>query len=457
MSEKWKGKLNEIFSEVIRIEGEIKKGNARFLKDDELFFKLTSSHVNYDIYCGRKAKSISHELANEILRRGKLQGKVSSQAIREEFEIQFVNIIFSKDVSDGFSIHETNKLLDRVVTTARKMIVKSIHYIPCRLIHFDNDAHIKMGPVSFKKIESLKNNILSKVRRKELITYLKKENRHYISDVVKYYNGFQWYAEVSIDSCDIEMAKEQASTLVNYAINCMCLILGAQHSTGFKISDSEFNFERKAGLIVLPDSMEINPSLNIRIKENSVFTGDWPCELMESERGEILELCGLVLDGALDYYPSNTIGQRFLDSIQWFGEATRESNCATRILKYIISLERLVITKKVDCVSEVLSSRVSILCSNNRDEWPKWKCKIKKVYDVRSRLVHGTLSPKDKDVERSLNVCIEITEMALTNLLYLWGKEGLAKKIVTNEQLDYWFETFSEWVNNLSKNHSGNK
>lgn len=125
-------------------------------------------------------------------------------------------------------------------------------------------------------------------------------------------------------------------------------------------------------------------------------------ECLQGEWGALLGIASLAVFGLLEPKPSYPLQARFLDALKWFGEGACDESRAARIVKYVFAWERLVITRDHtkeggETLTAAVCGRVHLLADRTRDE-PRGEelmKEIKRIYDVRSRLVHGSASPWD--------------------------------------------------------------
>jgi len=89
----------------------------------------------------------------------------------------------------------------------------------------------------------------------------------------------------------------------------------------------------------------------------------------------------------------NCISDRLIDAFCWFGDASRDNNEYSQVVKLVTSMERLVTlsTEKKDAeLTKRFCSRVSCSIAIFHGEIDIWKLEAKRIYELRSDLVHGS-------------------------------------------------------------------
>ncbi|EPP5336609.1 TPA: hypothetical protein ACPJ06_003010 [Vibrio diabolicus] len=100
-----------------------------------------------------------------------------------------------------------------------------------------------------------------------------------------------------------------------------------------------------------------------------------------------------LIDYAISPVNQDRLSDRLIDSFCWFGDASRDNNEHSQVVKLVTAMERLVtlsIEKKDPELTKRFYSRVSCSIAVFEGEIERWKNDAKKLYELRSNLVHGT-------------------------------------------------------------------
>ena len=122
----------------------------------------------------------------------------------------------------------------------------------------------------------------------------------------------------------------------------------------------------------------------------------------------------------------------------WYGQAISEKQISVQIVKYVAALERLTVTKKLDeGLTNTVVRRTAILThGGNPGSYEKTVKDVAKVYDFRSRLMHGSKSPFDKDLESIPPIAEEVTRLALFSALRLFTELDNTVENAKEKQLE---------------------
>jgi len=159
--------------------------------------------------------------------------------------------------------------------------------------------------------------------------------------------------------------------------------------------------------------------------EDERYEDNWFDQL--KDRGTpYFQIAAIALDSLLDPLSVSHLKQRILDAITWYGQAVTEIAPAAKIVRSVAALERITVTKKTDglreavCTKEIdglretVSKRTALLCCEKMpEEYDKYFVATKKVYNCRSDLMHGSLSPFDDKLQVIASEALEIARVAI--------------------------------------------
>jgi hypothetical protein len=95
------------------------------------------------------------------------------------------------------------------------------------------------------------------------------------------------------------------------------------------------------------------------------------------------------------------LNQRFLDAVNWFGDAATDPEPTASVVKYVSAIERLVFGARQH-------QRTKAFCSRLKALWAAYDCdgaktvaaEAREIYEARSSLLHGSDSPRERSVHR---------------------------------------------------------
>jgi Apea-like HEPN len=148
-------------------------------------------------------------------------------------------------------------------------------------------------------------------------------------------------------------------------------------------------------------------------------------EYLRGDLGWFLEMGGQAVAGLLKPRQQFPLEQRFLDALHWFGLACRESSSANRIAACAFALERLCMTREVDELRKIGTAFAQRTIALAREfigyNAHGWFAQLVDLYEVRSALAHGDMSPDDSRIEPNADFALAVTRSALLGSLAVYA------------------------------------
>lgn len=384
--------------------------------------------------------------------------------------------------SEFFLQPEQSRPLDeanvaRWIASAYKATVKEheegTHYIPCALIFSQTVKQFVVGPVTFyhtseffrlfgEEIEGLRLDIAAR-HRQNVEGWIAKgypsENaatpeqslqfgNHLTDGLLKFYKQFNWFAVVKVPASDAEVSYSRALFATRGALNIIKLLLGAGYTDRLRTADDPGSFGSAATLF-RDSSGKLNVSLSSKPIDNTV--GDnW----LEYISGPYFDLAARSLALCSAFEAAPPLCARFMDSLHWFGEAVTERARAARIVKFVTAIERICGTgiEKDPAsgnergVTDIVTTRAAILHSVFAQiPFEESRKKITQIYDCRSNLVHGSVSPFDEKVAAQVRDTYEVTRTILFAALNYYDRLGLETPTFNEKGLKAAFQRLEQW------------
>jgi len=265
--------------------------------------------------------------------------------------------------------------------------------------------------------------------------------RSSISQAIEYFRNFGWVAEVTVIGCDKKISEATAARAALAALNCLHVLIGAGHSTKMQIGGPGLANDRRAGFTVKADGA-LSYMVSYGGQGSVGFDDNWMDLFSGADAQKIIANLGIALEQAVNPALQRPLSERLLDAMQWYGEAVRETSHGAKAVKYVTALERMVMTDEKDDIASLVSSRVAALCLEEptvkcRD---RWQVDVRRAYDIRSRLVHGSVSPASEIVFEGVRLGSQLARSTLLNAVRLIGARGLRDESATNRDLARWFD-----------------
>jgi hypothetical protein len=435
-----------IFVECERLWDQIQSQGLLSISKEDSFCEMPHpSHNSAKMLCGHAASQRLNKISRNVAIQHGLEKRIKLEKFREIFSRIMVNRFLRE--KRPINTKEVDKIIGSSVKQAKTHLRDVTYFIPCHLMRTKDPEALVIGPIKFHNRASIRRLFLDKLNQRieDPNTEHNKNSRRLLNDAIRYYRKFGWVAEVEIKGYDRETSAEIAEQAVISALDCLHLMLGAEWTDKMQIQGPAIFMDRRAKLY-LSDSNELEASLSSSVFGQVNFTEGWSEGLSSPEHINMLNLFGVALELAVDPALARPLSQRFLDAAQWFGEASRDKSPSTRVVKYVTALERMVMTEEQDDISRLVSDRVSAFCFDKPEDRELWRAKVKKTYDLRSKLVHGSISPRSDEVWQGVYVGAQLCEVTLLRVLNEFGVDGLKEDKFSSRRLGEWFNNVTNWA-----------
>lgn len=368
------------------------------------------------VFCGKKAFSYIEALALHVVKKDGWERSIYKRDAIEESRRLFGKAIFDTSfvVEDGDDF--VDKLSQKIASELRNFII----YIPCHVAH---------GCIEPETLQIGNLRLINRLYFKQITSGLGEDEeddvlRNIWVDVLTRYQRFFWFMEVPILGVyNFDLAKEIASVLAQHAINLMHLVISSSHSDKMMVG-YDIPAELHNHVLYKTNNGEFSYVYNGGAKGN-VGLPEKFTEIFENERPrELLNIVGHCLNLELDLKNEYPMVRRLLEATYWYGDAVREPNQTVKIVKFASALERLLIFGETGGYTQIIPNRATALMKNvwamPEDEIKKYVDTIKKGYNLRSKILHGSISPISPKIDFSVyhfeDVCALTLEAFIDNL-----------------------------------------
>ena len=422
------------------------------------------------IICGREASEKFFDIAKRHLSSQKEEkNKTNLDAfvtkLKEEFSRRFVQ--------DGEDITEVN--MDRMISTAYRSLSRDFkpltHYIPCSVFSSTSVKKFNIGPVIFLCKAEFESNYGDEIER--LRIQIKEQHRehfasaiakgfpaervatddqsqqladHLVEGLLSSFGNYEWIAVVEIPKCNEKVSYNRAISATKMALNILKLILGSEFTYRIRTGIDHGESPTSARLTRKEDGkLEISLS---RSASGNVVGDEW-LDILHNQASYYFGLATKVLELSIGFSDPPPLCTRFIDALSWYGDAVSERSYAAKIVKFVTSIERITgtgIEKDDDgrerTVTEIVTNRSSILHSITTGETPsESKLKVSDIYECRSNLVHGSLSPFDESCVAYAHKAGDISRMVLLAGLDYFSWLGLDDLSISQKRLKSNYKT----------------
>lgn len=353
----------------------------------------------------------------------------------------------------------SEQILQDAAEKSRKSLQDTEHYLPCVLFPRGGPAEFSIGPVTFVRrikffrdkkqalrrsavknecahIEQVNAAVERGFPRGQAVT--PEQSRKFVrglqAGAIKTYRAYPWVACVQIVNCDHETSKRLAANVVETALHVIRIFLGASHTKRVRLAWSRSDALRTAGLwsdsegVIHPriGSQSIGPVGFENWYDGLILHGDYE-----------LKVFGSVLAPLANPKATSQLHARFIDAINWFGDAATDTQPTASVVKYVSSIERLLFGEYRPGRKKAFSSRVEKIfkafnCNGSKHAYAD----ALKVYGVRSELLHGASSPRDTKARKLVVIAEELARMCLLCAAQLYPMMKCAHKDLEPTKLE---------------------
>lgn len=411
-------------------------------------------HRGSRIICGRLARRRLWKVAEDYLAPHRMAGRVELASVVENLGYQ-VSTRFLKNgnIVDKAAVQAG---LAAAVKRSTSECVNITHFIPCTVVSDENPRIFSIGPVTFRRradfleqqAPAFEHYIESfiEVRPTASADEAKDEGRSFVADTTAYFDHFGWVAEITIENCTPKISKDLARQSLQAALDVLRLMLGEEYADHLTMEGPPLGVVKTAELSMVDNKIDISLG---RSWPGRTLGADWWPKIVERFTEERLAGAGRAIEMLTKLERDKPLCQRLLDAITWFGQAVTEQQPAAKVVKFVNGIERVTQCGKSDKVTETVCERAAALAfdyhSGDREHW---LARMKDLYDVRSRLVHGSMSPFDVEAVSATREAEQLATWILCRAIDFFIDLGLEDSSWSPDRLDQQYQLLTAWAAN---------
>lgn len=425
----------------VMLSDAMRDGTLSSLPRDDFLFELKGVDGRVFTY-GRKAQIALEDAAEDALHRSRFSGTVGFDRFMKVLKPAIVESFIVK--GHEVALSSVDSVFAKALTEAASARVDSRHLIPCQLMFQAEPESFSIGPVTFYNRDSFAP-IADELVKEHRAEAVRSGGATVVDKVLDYFAKFTWVADLTIVGCDPEMGRERALQAAGAAVDFMHVLFGHHHSRNMVVggpgldSDVRAEFEVRDGETFLTYSIGSTSAMG--------FPKDWSSMLGKMGPRTLVKAAGRAIEALTDPSKTRPLALRFIDAASWHGQAVRETSDAASIVKSVTALERLVTVEKSSNTTRIVTERNAALAYDpaREERFGQVVARMESIYDLRSRLAHGTLSPFDAEVRNRRNQVLTAAQKALVNGLNLFDQNDLFDRPQTKRELTEGLEHLVSW------------
>ncbi len=248
------------------------------------------------------------------------------------------------------------------------------------------------------------------------------------------YASWPWLAEVTIRGCDRRMSRERALRAIDGALDMLRLFAEPEAARGLGRAGSP------GPPAVAPAGLWSDSTGRLHVARATVLSplsAGWLRRAHDPAGRDWLERAGRSLAPLVDPSLAWPLADRFREAASWYGEGVAESYQAARILACVAAVERAVAPGDHADVWRAVTRRGAILaCRAAGGAMCEWIDRAAAVYEIRSQIVHGGMSPFDPEAGTMQPVAATFARAALHGALAFYEELGLTRARCSVQRLE---------------------
>lgn len=427
-----------VLEEVIRFL-KLDISEHRKLSFEDAFSTLPDPrHKGGILICGVKAEERLRSLARLAISRSKHVGRLDVLDFVREMKAQIAQR-FLKEKRE-LSSTEADRVVGAALRAGAKKCEARTHLIPCKLVTDKLPEMLAIGPVKFARREQRMAALQPTLDGYAGIGGIEKQLS---DDAKRYYGSFDWIVEITLESCQPSISESRSRDIAQYALDCLHLLIGAGYSRHMRIGGRTAQADLRSSIAIGADAA---PHITTtRSWDSHTLEDGWWTRIQDNLGYKpVIELMGIALAGAHQFTDQPPMAMRFLDAAAWYGEAARDRFPAARAIKYVTAIERILTTKSEKNITETIARRGAALLERTGYEGAH-EADIRRVYKLRSDLVHGTNSPFEMDWP-SLKLAEDLSRRIILSFLPFCDARGLKDTDLTTSSLDQAYDRLVSFV-----------
>jgi hypothetical protein len=324
--------------------------------------------------------------------------ELDKKLAKKTITMRFMRILNTLIESDDLSrkVNELLLELEKELSTEQDFNI----YIPIKGIELVNNDFSIGKSVRIIKLE--KNNTAEKIPGREIDDF------------------YPYSVECNIRIPDflkaIEIGVETSKIIVHY-LRFIDYHIWDEDALGVRLPGYGASLEELRAIAVTTSGEPF--SYNWRLKEANTEVLQVDEDFVEEANKLGISKLGEIIDQVILHGELTDIENQILRAILWFGESKVEHDLAARFLKLTLVLECFLNTSKFEPVTATLSDRIAFVLETSLEERIRISEQVRKLYDVRSQIVHTGSSIIETDTLIELEYIVaRLIALFLTNSEY---------------------------------------
>ena len=428
-----------IFEDAIRLHELIQTCHADFIDDFNDPLSLLTATINapnelrekfkFQIHLSEKAQSELLTIAKNTIKSYKLKFEISPSELYSYLK-ESIYIYLANSQPEVINRKSYDKIVNLALRKYRNSCREIIYYYPAYFPLIKN--RFNLGIVSILPIADVENDIQDS------------DNYEFYKKIKSQFeDSFNCYVSIPIGKSSSNISKNRALAASHLASGIIELFLFTYKTSNFnfyindtpKLSTKNFHVKQ-----YIPEN-----KYDTNMQSKFQIIGDFFENLENDLNSPLGNSLKQSIEFACNPVHKERLVDRLIDAICWFGDARKEQNIHAQVVKIVTSLERLASfesEKDSSQISENFASRISSLIGLYHHQNELWYKRVKKLYQLRSGLVHGSYSLyRSYNTELDFNA-VELASYAIFSACIVFFQLGF--------ELENYEDKLAEFYKNLA-------
>jgi hypothetical protein len=378
----------------------------------------------------------------------------NSEADRERYSYDrrsYVDELKTQFVHDFIELHRpldqrtSDRLVGKALANLKMRLTTRTHYLPCVVTGRQTPNKFKIGDVTFysqsgfserldREVDAYFQNQRHEIEKKWRERQRKSEeatiesnqtlearlsSQQWMEDRFRsFFQSLGWVAEVTVPTCLPDISCTRANETVSAALDVLKLFLGEKNGHNLHVA-----YDRGLVRSTVELSRITGGEISIawtRFVDGALVDENW-FEQLEQKYPLELQIAGRSINRSLNPNPTNSISEKWLGALLWYGQGVSETAYSAKIVKYVSALEQLTITRNSadQHIGALVTARTRFLSGPILEEDGVGNTGevIERLYRVRCDLLHGRVLPTDPKVQKAANQSGRVVQSAVFNAI----------------------------------------
>lgn len=446
----WASKITQILTNAQEYKDMYVIEQVKSFPKDDFWSIIWSMNYKNFFFFTRSQYYEMHDMVEIYFRSNEMHLRLDLDTLTNKF-IELLSLEFKKKPNKTWVTDNVKNILHAVWLEAKAQLKMTRHYIHCLLPGDTKIDEFSFGPVRFISRDKFWHEISHDIEMYESRLNGKKS---FTDEAKSDYENYYWVACIDIADCEHKKSYFIAERCIKYSVLFISLFL---HDQFIDITDSVTNdIIEQTSISIADDNLDISYYKKFKNRPS----GEWVHNILHDDLNEFVAKFSQFIFCLSNNRKISILGKKLCESFDWYAEGIREKDKSSAIIKFSIALEILsqyedkhIREAKLKCekcgfknkikindaISQKFYDRVQYFYSGKIDETCDTRKLITKFYNLRSKIVHGSMYKDDKEIVDFYRQAVQIVKLCLAHFL-IWAGNSNLEADIKNSEVELFFD-----------------